>query len=177
MTVHSQRSTLIVVAAIIAAGIVAGFLLGGRDTAAASGEIVAPTTSAAASAVAPVRSTQTTTAQVSAAAGPLADAEIARLGEAAMSGPAASRLAAIEQLSQAPREQALPLLKRVLLNGDPATDRPAALQGLRELALAQGDGDQRIRDAVREVIYHGEDQKLASDAQETLDVIAESEMR
>jgi HEAT repeat protein len=94
-----------------------------------------------------------------------------------MAGPAASRLAAIEQLSHAPREQALPLLKRVLLNGDPATDRPAALLGLRELALTQGDGDQRVRDAVREVLYHGDDEKLATDAQETLDIIAESESK
>jgi HEAT repeat protein len=94
-----------------------------------------------------------------------------------MAGPATSRAAAIEQLSHVPREQALPLLKRVLLNGDPATDRPAALQGLRDLALTQGDADQRIRDTVREVIYHGDDEKLATDAQETLDVIAESETK
>ena len=92
-----------------------------------------------------------------------------------MAGPAALRVAAIERLAKAPREQALPLLKRALLNGDPAVDRPAALAGLRELALAQGDGDERIRDAVRAVIYHGGDDAFAVDAQETLDAIAASE--
>src|SRR5204862_6278473 len=101
----------------------------------------------------------------------LSEAELAKLADASMIGPRDARLAAIERLSQAPRDQALPLLRRVLLNGEPGTDRPAALRRLRELALAQGDGDQRIRDAMREVIYHGDDEAFAADAQETLDII------
>ena len=92
-----------------------------------------------------------------------------------MVGPRDARLSAIRRLSQAPREQALPLLRRVLLNGEPGTDRPAALQGLRALALAQGDDDQRIRDAVREVVYHGDDEAFAALAQETIDVISRAD--
>lgn len=175
MTVVSQRSTLIVVAVIIACGVAVGLLLGDRNAVSAPAQSAPEAAPAISSANAnlPVSVTPTTAPAVPV----LSEAELARLGDATMAGPASSRVAAIEQLARAPREQALPLLKRVLLNGDPATDRPAALLGLRELALTQGDADQRIRDAVREVIYHVDDEKLASDAQDTLDVIAESEMK
>jgi len=180
MTAHenSQRGTLIAVAVIIAGGVVAGLLLGRGDTeptamrvpAAKASKTQAPLRAAtAAAALAPTPSTP--------AVSVLSESELAALGRDSMSGAASSRLAAIDRLSKAPRDQALPLLKRALLNGEPGVDRPAALRALRDLALAQGDGDQRIRDAVREVIYHGDDESLATDAQEALDVIAESETK
>jgi hypothetical protein len=170
-----EKGTLIAVAVIIAGGVVAGVLLGRGDGAAepVRGDTPAPA-KVLQSGVAPVAPAPAPAAPAVAA---LSDEDLTRLGEESMSGPAAVRVRAIEQLSKAPRDRALPLLKRVLLNGDPAVDRPAALLGLRELALAQGDGDGHIRDALREVVYHGDDEKLAADAQETLDVIAESEAK
>ena len=166
----SQRGTLIAVAAIIAGGVVAGLLLGRDDTAPAAAPVAEASTPAAVTTPGPASSAPQAAVGVPA----LGDAELSRLAEESMAGPPALRVAAIEKLSRAPRDQALPLLKRVLLNGDPAVDRPAALRGLRELALAQGDGDQHIRDAVREAIYHGDDESLTSQAQETLDVISEA---
>ena len=90
---------------------------------------------------------------------------------------AAKRAAAITALAQAPRSQALPVLRRVLLNGDPAVDRPLALQALRGLALRQGDGDTGVRQTFREVIFHGDDESLAASAQEALDVVERSEQK
>jgi hypothetical protein len=90
---------------------------------------------------------------------------------------AARRVVAIDALARAPRDQALPVLHRLVTNGDPVTDRPAALNSLRELALDQGDADGGIRQAIREVIYHGDDEALASSAQDALDVVEESEMK
>jgi len=174
----SQRSTLIAVAVIIASGVVAGIVLGrGGDTPAAT--IAKPAAAEAPATVTPRVTSPGESAAATAAptVEALSEAELARLAEESMSGAATTRAAAIERLSQAPREQALPLLRRVLLNGDPAVDRPAALRGLQTLALAQGDGDQRIRDVMREVIYHGDDENLAADAQEALDIIAESEVK
>jgi hypothetical protein len=170
---NSQRGTLIGVAVIIAGGVVAGLLLGRGDTEPTALRVAAVDTPK------PPPMRAATPAAASKPAAPavplLSEAELVALADDSMSGPASSRLAAIDRLSRAPRDQALPLLKRVLLNGEPGVDRPAALQALRELALSQGDGDQRIRDAVREAIYHGDDENLATDAQEVLDVIAESE--
>jgi hypothetical protein len=51
------------------------------------------------------------------------------------------------------------------------------LNSLRELALAQGDADGAIRGAIREVIYHGDDESLMAGAQDALDVVEESEMK
>jgi hypothetical protein len=179
----SQRGTLIAVAAIIAGGVVAGIVMGrGGDalvsvpTAPSLTPAGTTPTSAASVGKSAAHETSVATAPAAPAVAALSEAELARLAEESMAGPPAMRIAAIENLAHAPRDQALPLLKRVLLNGDPAVDRPAALQGLRELALAQGDADGHIRDAVREVIYHGDDEKLAADAQDALDVIAESEL-
>ena len=94
-------------------------------------------------------------------------------------GDAARRAAAISALASAPREQAVPVLRRVLNGGEPSVDRPLALRSLRELALQQGDADGKVRDAIREAIYHSDDQNptLMADAQDALDVVEESEMR
>lgn len=89
----------------------------------------------------------------------------------------AKRAAAIDALARAPRDQALPVLRRLVNNGDPSTDRPRALNSLRELALDGGDADGRIRQAIREVIYHGDDEAFAASAQDALDVVEESEMK
>ena len=73
------------------------------------------------------------------------------------SGDPAKRAAAIAALAEAPRAQALPVLGRLLTDGEPQVDRPLALRSLRDLALNQGDDDGAIRDAVRHAIYHGDD--------------------
>jgi hypothetical protein len=83
---------------------------------------------------------------------------------------AATRAQAIASLARGPRADAIPALRRVLIGGEPGVDRPLALRALRELALSQGDADGQIRAAVREVIYHGDDQ-VPPAAQETLDAI------
>ena len=63
----------------------------------------------------------------------------------------------------------------MLTDGEPQVDRPLALQSLRDLALNQGDADGAIREAVRNAIYHGDDQTKTDDVQEVLDIIEESE--
>jgi len=90
------------------------------------------------------------------------------------SGDAATRAAAIMALAEAPRGDALPVLGRILESGEPNVDRSLALIALRDLALNQGDADGAVRDAIRHVIYHGDDFTRADDAQEALDVIEES---
>ncbi|HEU4780193.1 MAG TPA: hypothetical protein VFS58_09965 [Steroidobacteraceae bacterium] len=91
------------------------------------------------------------------------------------SGDATTRAAAITALASAPRAEALPVLGRILTDGEPQADRPLALRSLRELALSQGDADGAIRDAVRNAIYHGDDHTRIDDVQETLDIIEESQ--
>jgi hypothetical protein len=100
--------------------------------------------------------------------------DVERLTLEATGADAGKRAAAIAALAQAPVEQALPVLRRVLMNGEPAVDRPLALRSLRDLALNRGDPQSAIRNAIREAIYHGDDQTMAADAQEALDVIEES---
>jgi hypothetical protein len=90
---------------------------------------------------------------------------------------AATRATAIRALAEAPRGEALPVLGRILESGEPQVDRPLALISLRDLALEQGDADGAVRDAIRQVIYHGDDFTKVDDAQEALDVIEESLQR
>ncbi len=92
-------------------------------------------------------------------------------------GDAAKRAAAIAALAGAPRADALPVLGRILTNGEPQVDRPLALRSLRDLAVSQGDADGAIRDAVRQAIYHGDDHTDTNAVQEVLDIIEESELR
>ena len=108
------------------------------------------------------------------AAAPVSAEDVERWILESNGGDAAKRAAAITALAQAPVAQALPVLRRVLMNGEPAVDRPLALQSLRDLALNHGDPESAIRNAIREAIYHGDDQTMAADAQEALDVIEES---
>jgi hypothetical protein len=92
-----------------------------------------------------------------------------------MSGDAAKRATAIAALADAPKAHAVPVLRRLLTDAEPQVDRPLALRSLRDLALNQGDADGTIREAVRNAIYHGDDQTKADDIQEVLDIIEESE--
>lgn len=92
------------------------------------------------------------------------------------SGDAATRAAAIAALAEAPKAEALPVLGRILTDGEPEFDRSLALRSLRDLALNQGDGDGAIREAVRHAIYHGDDFTKADALQETLEIIEESQM-
>jgi hypothetical protein len=102
---------------------------------------------------------------------------VPRLIADATSGDAEKRAAAIGALGRAPKSEALPVLRRIVNSGEPQVDRPLALRSLRDLALNQGDEDGGIRTVVREVIYHGDDESLAGAAQETLDIIEESELK
>jgi hypothetical protein len=80
------------------------------------------------------------------------------------------RAAAITALGTAPKAEAIPALERVLSVADDV-DRPLALRSLRTLAMSQGDADDRIRNAVRKVIYHGSDEAVTQGAEATLDDI------
>jgi hypothetical protein len=93
------------------------------------------------------------------------------------SGDAGKRATAISSLADAPREDALPVLRRLLTDGEPQKDRTLALRSLRSLALTQGDKDGAIRDAVRHAIYHGDDQSNIADLQGTLDAVEASEQK
>ena len=89
--------------------------------------------------------------------------------DAAGSDPS-KRADAIVALGTAPREDALPVLENLLglANDD---DRALVFASLRTLARGQGDADERIRSAVRKVIYHGGDEAVTVAAQATLDGI------
>lgn len=67
-----------------------------------------------------------------------------------------TRAAAIRALASAPPKQAISVLQEVLNSGDPGVDRMLALNSLREMALNHGDADNRIRDAIRYAIQHGD---------------------
>jgi hypothetical protein len=92
------------------------------------------------------------------------------------SADAAKRAAAIAALAEAPREEAVPALRRILTSGEPEVDRSLALRALRDVALNQGDADGKVRDAVRHAIYHGDDFTKTAEVQDVLDVIEESEL-
>jgi hypothetical protein len=109
----------------------------------------------------------------------IASADVSRWIEDTQSADPTKRARAIESLANAPRERALPVLHHQLINGEPEKDRPLALKSLRTLALRQGDHDGKVREAIREVIYHNDDQNpaLATDAQDALDAVETAEQR
>jgi hypothetical protein len=110
---------------------------------------------------------------------PAAATDVSRWIEETQSADPTKRARAIESLAHAPRERALPVLHHQLVNGEPEKDRPLALKSLRTLALRQGDADGKAREAIREVIYHDDDQNpaLAADAQDALDAVEKAEQR
>jgi len=162
-----------IVAVVLGAGLGAWQLLPG-DGAPAPPVARAAGTPPSQPSISPVAVKSATIAAPEASATP---ADVARWLADVNAADAAKRAAAITSLSHAPRTQALPALRRVLLNGEPTVDRPLALNSLRELALDQGDADGGIRQAIREVIYHGDDEALAAGAQDALDVVEESELK
>jgi hypothetical protein len=87
----------------------------------------------------------------------------------ATSEDAEVRAGAITALANAPKDAALPVLKRVLTRGEPEVDRPLALSSLRTLALLQGDADGRIRDTLRQTVSHADSEQLATSAQLVVD--------
>lgn len=173
-----NRNAVIVL--FIAAGVFAGvWYAAGREEA---GDSASNATSASASAPAAASTDNTAPASAVpvAATGPIAAAtDTARWISEVNHANADTRAAAIRALADAPRAEALPVLQNVLMNGEPQVDRPLALQSLRELALGQGDQDGKVREAIREAIYHNDDQNptLLADAQDALDVVEESELR
>jgi hypothetical protein len=171
-----NRNVLIVL--LIAAGVFAGVWY------AAGREEVSDPIAAGATAPPAVPTNQSTPALTvtSGARAPVATASVAdvtRWTAEVNHANAATRAAAIRALANVPRAEALPVLRDVLRGGEPQVDRPLALQSLRELALGQGDKDGRVREVIREAIYHNDDQNptLLADAQEALDVVEESELR
>ncbi|HEV7607082.1 MAG TPA: hypothetical protein VGO61_07085 [Steroidobacteraceae bacterium] len=166
-----NHRSIYVIALILASGAVfAGVYLAnlrGEPAAAAPVPVPAATQSLAAAPAAPaISATPTITPDT-----------VARWIADTASADAGKRATAIAALADAPRADALPVLRRILTDGEPQVDRPLALRSLRELALAQGDKDGAIRDAVRHAIYHGDDQTNTAEAQDVLDTIEESEQK
>ena len=166
----------VVILLLLAAGVFAGvWYAAGKEQAKVVPEAAAsPDTGTPAAKVPVAMPVANPAAEVTASA-----ADVMRWTAEVNSNNAGTRAAAIRALADAPRADALPVLHHVLINGEPQVDRPLALQSLRELALGQGDKDGKVREAIREVLYHGDDQNptLMADAQDALDVVEESELR
>lgn len=79
------------------------------------------------------------------------------------------RAAAIAKLANAPKAQALPVLKDVLDSGEPEVDRHIALNSLHTLALRDGDESGEVRDVMRRAIYHSDNDDVTQTAQSLLD--------
>lgn len=79
------------------------------------------------------------------------------------------RAAAIAKLANAPKAQALPVLKDVLETGEPEVDRHIALNSLHTLALRDGDSNGEVRDIMRHAIYHSDNDGVTQTAQSLLD--------
>jgi hypothetical protein len=89
----------------------------------------------------------------------------------ANSDDAGVRARAISALARAPKSDALPVLQRVLIGGEPEVDRPLALTALRTLAREQGDNDGRVRDVLRQAVYHADGEAVTRGAQAALEDI------
>lgn len=171
----------VVIVILLAVGLFAGvWYAAGREEAGDAGAAAASTTASAPTVVvATNNAVSSTAAAASTAAVTASPTDTARWITEVNHANADTRAAAIRALANAPRAEALPVLHNVLINGEPQVDRPLALQSLRELALGQGDKDGKVREAIREAIYHNDDQNptLLADAQDALDVVEESELR
>jgi HEAT repeat protein len=75
-----------------------------------------------------------------------------------------TRADAIAALANAPKSEALPVLKNVLETGEPEVDRQVALRSLHTLALRDGDASGSIRDVLRGAQYHGGDESVSESA-------------
>jgi hypothetical protein len=170
-----RTTSLIALAVIAAVAVVSGYVVRKRNEPVAAAAVTPPALQTSAP-VEPI--TSTSGAANPANEVPAATPEnVAKWIADAMGGDAGKRASAIAALAHAPRADAIPVLRRILTDGEPQVDRPLALRSLRELALTQGDADGAIRDAVRNAIYHGDDQTPTDDVQEVLDIIEESELK
>jgi len=104
-------------------------------------------------------------------AAPTTSTDVPRLIADTQSNDAKTRAAAIEALSNAPKSQAIPALKRVLESGEPQIDRQIALRSLHILALNDGDDSGTIRDTIRYAMYHSDDEGVTQSAQAFLEDI------
>jgi hypothetical protein len=171
-----RTTSLIALAAVAAIAVVSGYVVSKRNDLVAAAAEGPPTAPQAAAPVEPM--TSTSGVAHAATEAPAATPEnLAKWIADAMGGDAGKRATAIAALAYAPRAAAIPVLRRILTDGEPQVDRPLALRSLRDLALTQGDADGAIRDAVRNAIYHGDDQTPTDDVQEVLDIIEESELK
>jgi len=94
-----------------------------------------------------------------------------RLIANAMSDDPQMRAAAIIELAEVAKSQAIPALHRVLVSGGPAEEQQLALHALRTLAQDQGDADGGIREVLRQAVYHGNHQDVMLAAQVVLDSV------
>jgi len=164
-------SSIVLLAAVVAAGAaLVTWYRAGSPVATTSARAAVPTPEPRDSSAAPAQVTDVAPASLT----PTAET-VSQWITDTMSGDAAKRATAIAALADAPKAQAVPALRRLLTDAEPQMDRPLALRSLRDLALNQGDADGTIREAVRNAIYHGDDQTKADDVQEVLDIIEESE--
>lgn len=106
-----------------------------------------------------------------AAAVPEGESAVSKWVEDATGEDPKARAEAIAALAHAPKDAALPALKKVLTGGEPEVDRPLALASLRTLALEQGDADGRIKELLRQTLSHADDERLAEAAQAVLDEV------
>ncbi|HEY6126470.1 MAG TPA: hypothetical protein VIV63_17580 [Steroidobacteraceae bacterium] len=165
-----QRTTLLLGFIAVGAGALIGWSLA-RSPEMASTAPVAATVSE----VPPPAQASATPPAIESAPTASSTDSVAKLIADTASGDAAKRASAITALASAPRADAIPVLGRLLTDGEPQVDRQLALRSLHELALKQGDGDGKIRDAVRHAIYHGDDQTNVDDVQKVLDAIERSQ--
>ena len=166
-----RLSSIVLLAAVVAAGAaLVTWYRAGSPVATTLAQVDVPTPKPRDSSAAPVRIADAAPA----ASTPTAETVSQWIADT-MSGDAAKRATAIAALADAPKAQAVPVLRRLLIDAEPQVDRPLALRSLRDLALNQGDADGTIREAVRNAIYHGDDLTKADEIQEVLDIIEESE--
>jgi hypothetical protein len=104
----------------------------------------------------------------------LSQATVQRLILEARADDAGTRADAIDALAAAPATEAIPVLQKVLHDGDDI-ERQLALSSLHMLALRSGDSGGTIREALRQAAYDGGDEAVASGAQAALDDIERSD--
>jgi len=105
------------------------------------------------------------------AAAPDGESAVSKWVEDATGEDPKARADAISALAHAPKDAALPALKKVLTSGEPEVDRPLALASLRTLAIEQGDEDGRIKETLRQTLSHADDERLTEAAQAVLDEV------
>ena len=150
-------------AAVVGVGV---FFYASSDAASCTDSIPAP-----AVVPAPQRPSAAASAPAAPASRQIPAATIMELAADAQSSNPAKRAAAIAGLGNAPRAEALPILKNVLTSGEIHVDRPLALRSLRALAQRDGDADGAVRDIVRQSVYHSEAEEFTRAAQAALDDI------